>query len=581
MINFKNLKLPNGFSKSLFLIIISVQCFSLNHLSAEGSLKWDISTIKTWWLKHESISGFEKSIDELNDQVNDLISNSNYSKLGGSKNFVSLVSNLYWAKSFCLPFLNELETKKEEAFKEIQLMSSADVAQYLTKYSHFKDNRSRVTEILLDLRKHDPSLFKEYIKLAVAISLVWDTEFPENWPHHNVNKSDLPIDDSSYLGIYKFFINSQVGGKLFYDPRRMTVRELCFVVDSPLAQNELQYAQQIKIKKIRDLANLYKIIPYDQNRINGSVYVWPYGQYNLIKIGTKNGGICMDQSFFVSQTAKAMGIPSILFTGQGRTGAHAWLGTFDLSSGWNFEVGKWENENYPIGYALDPQTWNQTTNSELGFYLKSSGDSPSSLRGKAFLALALLNENTSKFSELVRHSASIIPRSMEPWEIEYKKLNDSRADLKSFGRFWSRWINNFKEERGLKAKGQISLLRIFNQLGMTSKAESLSKQIINENKSKRFDLGISIAHEEIEALHNQLKWDQAQQKFILALNNFGKDKTGGHLFYNLIQPYVQRCFQFKKFDEIDVAKELSEKYIERVSGTILDNDFKLLFDQIR
>ena len=116
---------------------------------------------------------------------------------------------------------------------------------------------------------------------------------------------------------------------------------------------------------------------------------------------------------------------------------------------------------------------------------------------------------------------------------------------------------------------------------MTSKAESLSKQIINENKSKRFDLGISIAHEEIEALHNQLKWDQAQQKFILALNNFGKDKTGGHLFYNLIQPYVQRCFQFKKFDEIDVAKELSEKYIERVSGTILDNDFKLLFDQIR
>ena len=216
MINFKNLKLPKCFSKSLILIFISVQCFSANYSLADRSFNWGISTKKTWWLKHESISEFEKSIDELNDQVNDLISNSNYSKLGGSKNFVSLVSNLYWAKSFCLPFLNELETKKEEAFKEIQLMSSSDVdvAQYLTKYSHFKDNRSRVTEILLNLRKHDPSLFKEYIKLAVAISLVWDTEFPENWPHHNVNKNDLPIDDSSYLGIYKFFINSQVGGKL-------------------------------------------------------------------------------------------------------------------------------------------------------------------------------------------------------------------------------------------------------------------------------------------------------------------------------------------------------------------------------
>ena len=62
------------------------------------------------------------------------------------------------------PFLNELETKKEEAFKEIQLMSSdVDVAQYLTKYSHFKDNRSRVTEILLNLRKHDPSLLRSIL----------------------------------------------------------------------------------------------------------------------------------------------------------------------------------------------------------------------------------------------------------------------------------------------------------------------------------------------------------------------------------------------------------------------------------
>ena len=46
--------------------------------------------------------------------------------------------------------------------------------------------------------------------------------------------------------------------------------------------------------------------------------------------------------------------------------------------------------------------------------------------------------------------------------------HNNNADLKSIGRYWSRWIKNFKEESGLKARGQIALLRIFKHLDIIS-----------------------------------------------------------------------------------------------------------------
>ena len=82
----------------------------------------------------------------------------------------------------------------------------------------------------------------------------------------------------------------------------------------------------------------------------------------------------------------------------------------------------------------------------------------------------------------------------------------------------------------MKARGQIALLQIFQEIRDEKNYESLSKQIISENKSKGFDLGISIDYEEIKNLQDKLKWIEAEDKFIFALNNYGKEKSGGHLF---------------------------------------------------
>ena len=559
-----------------FLTIFSTE------VTSQDLPKWNNKYHKWWWLNHGSVSDFTQSVDVLNKQINQHLNKDGIVKLSNTPYFFELVANIFCAKYFVLPYLNNHEKSDEDSFKQIQelISNNFSVPGYLTKYSHYKDNKIEVIKILLHLKNKNTNIFTEYIKLAVAVSLVWDVEFPDSWPHQNVSINDLPVRNSHFSNPYDFIVQSHLNEKLFYDPRRMTIRELCFVIDTPVSNKELLYAQQIKIKKVNDLEGLYKMIPYDQNRINSNLYKWPYGQYSLLKIGAKNGGICMDQSYFVCQTAKAKGIPSILFMGQGRSGVHAWLGTFELGGGWDFTVGKWESEKYPVGYALDPQTWSKITNSEMEYYLGSSGDSPSSSRGKVLLALALLNKNSPNFVNLIRFSSSIMPRSIEPWDIEFEWLTNNNADLKSIGRYWSRWIKNFKEESGLKARGQIALLRIFKHLDMKENYDSLSKQIINENKAERFDLGISIDCEEIKSLQDKLKWVEAEEKFVSALNNYGKEKSGGHLFYNLIQPYVHNLYLHKKNDQIEKARTLSRQYLVTTKGTILDNDFIKLFDQI-
>ena len=134
-----------------------------------------------------------------------------------------------------------------------------------------------------------------------------------------------------------------------------------------------------------------------------------------------------------------------------------------------------------------------------------------------------------------------MPRNIEPWDIEYNWIKENQFDLKTMGRFWSRWISNFKGEKGLKAKGQMALLGIFNELGMSEDASSMSSRIISENKTGRFDLGIAVNLNQIISLQNQSNWTLAEKKFKQALDDFDKSANNGHLFYNLIKPYIDNC----------------------------------------
>ena len=540
---------------------------------------WSKDRQVRWLNSHSSPTNWMMSVDLMNDRLLKVSQSHNINKLLSSAHFWDWVAQVYWSKEIIIPYFLKLNSSND-AFVNCKALLSVDgLSNKSLRYISSSDNKTKFAEILSAILADDEKRFKRYMNLAIAIAIVWDEPFPATWPHPNVNRSDVPFSNLDVLSLFKFFVTSHESGNLKIGLDRLSIRELCFVIDTPVQLNELKYAQQIRIKNIKDLERLYKIIPYDQQRINSETYQWPHGQYRPIDIGLKRGGICMDQSYFAAHAAKSQGVPSILFMGQGRSGGHAWVGFLESRGRWSLNAARWASEKYPVGFAYDPQSWERISDAEFEFVLKSNGDSPSQIKGKLVLAWALLNRDSARFQSLLQVASKIMPRSKEPWQIELNYLKESDADLDQMRVFWSRWITNFKGEKGTKAKGQIELLKILRKLNLDSAALKLSRQIINENRSGRFDLGVTVASDEVFDLQRAMSWEEAHRKYKIILEQF-KDSSGGHLFYNLIEPYVRNCLLDRRMDEASDAILLASKTIKPVPNSILFNDFEKLRSEV-
>lgn len=564
----------------LFLFILYVALvFPLRAEQKYSIPVWSKDLQQRWSNSHSNPTNWMKSVELMNDRLLKVGQSHSINRLLSSSHFWNWVAQVYWSKKLLAPYFHDLESSSD-AFKNCKALLSADgLSEKSVRYINASDNKIKFVRILSKLITDDEKKFKRYMNLAIAIAMVWDEPFPDSWPHPNVNRNDIPISDLDVLSLFNFFVMSHESGRLKIGLDRLSIRELCFVIDTPVQLNELKYAQQIKLKSIGDLERLYKIIPYDQQRINSETYEWPHGPYRLIDIGLKKGGICMDQSYFASHAAKSQGIPSILFMGQGRSGGHAWVGFLESKGRWKLNAARWASEKYPVGFAYDPQTWERISDTQFEFILKSNGDSPSHGKGKLVLAWALLNEGSSQFQPLLQVAAKIMPRSKEPWQIELNYLNESEVDLDAMKVFWARWITNFKEEKGTKAKGQIELLKILRKLNLDSAALKLSRQIINENRSGRFDLGVTVASDEVFDLQRAKNWGEAHKKYKITLEQF-KNSSGGHLFYNLIDPYVRNCLLDHRMNEASDAILLASKTIKPVPNSILYNDFEKLRSEV-
>ncbi|MCH2024987.1 MAG: hypothetical protein MK172_04545 [Verrucomicrobiales bacterium] len=566
--------------KLLCLLCVSVPlCFTLRADQKHTVPVWSKEVQRNWVRAHSDPAIWVANVERINDRLLNVFKRTGATKTLSMQHFWKWVGQVYWAKKFLIPYFHEMNST-DDAFQDCRsLLAVEGLGARSVSYVSETDDKIKFVQILSELLESDKRKFERYMNLAVAVALVWDEPFPDSWPHPNVNRSDLPIGGLDPLAVFNFYVSSHEMGKLKIGLDRLSIRELCFVIDTPVQLAELKYAQQIKLKSFKDLERLYKIIPYDQQRINNESYEWPHGPYRLIDIGAKRGGICMDQSYFAAHAAKSQGIPAILFMGQGRSGGHAWVGYLESRGRWKLNAARWASENYPVGFAYDPQTWERISDAQFEFYLKSNGDSPSRVKGKSVLAWALLNKGSPQFESLLRLASKIMPRSKEPWQIELNFLNERNASLNEMRVFWLRWISNFKEEKGTKAKGQIELLKVLRSLELDSAAMKLGRQIVSENRSGRFDLGITVASDGVFDLQKLKKWTEAHRKYKLTLEQF-QSSSGGHLFYNLIEPYVRNCLLDRRMSEASDAMALAGKIIKPVKNTILYNDLEKLRAEI-
>ncbi|MEM7386549.1 MAG: hypothetical protein AAF514_16540, partial [Verrucomicrobiota bacterium] len=277
---------------------------------------------------------------------------------------------------------------------------------------------------------------------------------------------------------------------------------------------------------------------------------------------------------------RAKGIPTIIFLGQGNSGEHAWIGYMTGDKRWNFEVARVRQENYPVGTAFDPQTWRRITDSEIQ-YLNRNPTAPASLnRARFLLTWASLNPDQPFYLDLIREARRTAPRDLRIWTLESEVLDERKAPTSEQTRFWQQWISTFGSQKDLKIKGQKRLLNVLEESGDTTGYNRLLKEMVNTTKGQRADLVISLAADRVFAHMEGQRWEEANRTFRGALTKLGR-KAGGHLFYELVQPYIQSCFSEGKDQLAAEAVAEAEKLFQPVAGTLLDQDLKQLQTLLR
>ncbi len=116
-------------------------------------------------------------------------------------------------------------------------------------------------------------------------------------------------------------------------------------------------------------------------------------------------------------------------------------------------------------------------------------------------------------------------------------------------------------------------------MGDAKGAERLRDRVVAENRSARFDLGISLAADAVFEKVSVGDWKAAEKEYETVMRRF-KRKAGGHLFYNLVQPYVNGCLQESQFELAEKAVENLLKDFDAQQGSILDNDMRKLVDTV-
>ena len=100
------------------------------------------------------------------------------------------------------------------------------------------------------------------------------------------------------------------------------------------------------------------------------------------------------------------------------------------------------------------------------------------------------------------------------------------------------------------------------------------------NRNQRSDLVVAVAAERVFVHIENKDWARARTTFRTAMTKL-RTKAGGHLFYQLVQPYVQSCLEENKTDYAREAMNEAGRSFEARAGSILDRDLRELAALVR
>ena len=224
------------------------------------------------------------------------------------------------------------------------LFTTPDAMEALLLSLKPEDDAAQALHTWAVLASEDPEARTKYRELALACALVFDKPFTPEW---NGERLQIPASQR-----YDFYKQHNEKGDLATHIHRLPASDLVWVVCAPVPVSELDWALKKMHLKQKNWGTAYDMVKYDMEKAVTGKMKHPYESYTFAEILDK-GGICGDRSYFAANTARAAGIPAVILGGDGKRGAHAWIGYESDEGEWSF-TGRMDG--YSAGHGSDAQT---------------------------------------------------------------------------------------------------------------------------------------------------------------------------------------------------------------------------------
>ena len=444
------------------------------------------------------------------------------------------------------------------------------------------DYLPKVLEILNILHAHDPVRFARYPSLALAIAVVYDVPPPPWWPHAQVSPEVLTRRLPSPLDAFNWFTKQDIAGRFYHRLTRLDAAELKFVVDVCAPFEELEWSQKKVDVTLAHLSRAYTMVRYIPARLKNDHLIWPGTNYTLPSI-LRDGGICTDQAYFATQAGKARGVPTLLFTGTGNDERHAWFGFLDGSQKWQFDAGRYAEQRFVTGLAIDPQTWRQISDHELKFIAEGFRTFPTFRNSQihtTFAADFLHHGNPNSASKAARRAVTSERRNLAAWELllaaddavargvatREATLREAAIAFQLYPDLEAGLINRLSAS--LRARGQ------------TSASDFEERRIAQKNHAGRTDLTVQQAR---EILLRSIATDPLAGR-IRTYNSLvdGMGRGAGIGFYDqVVVVAVEHLSSEGKYKEALQAARRAQHNLKVEPGSQFEKDLARLLDGLR
>ncbi|MCI0743015.1 MAG: hypothetical protein L0Y72_28635 [Gemmataceae bacterium] len=473
------------------------------------------------------------------------------------------------------------------------------------------DNLPKALALFRQLWKEFPDKIETYASLAIATSVVWDSEKGVyDYRHHQERtKSNMPEKLVDAVGNYRYVLDNEkiMEGRT----KNLPWEFLVFVVDHRTPLKERGWAQQYYLSQKGRPVAWHQDVPYDHDMLKGEKTKdskfkpkLQDREYNLSNI-LHHGGVCAMQADFAARVGKSVGVPAVYCSGQSaHRGWHAWWMYIRIEGATADQVacklisdGRFAGKDlFFTGNVLDPQSGQKMLDRDMerrlwlvGFDRAGKRQSELIMRAYPWLSEELAFDAKTKTAYLDK-CLKVCPYNEEAW-LEFARLAKSDSfqspeEKKIVRAHIATVTKSFANYPDFVWKLFPDLARVLPDA--KEQLKQYEKVVALFEKNGRADLACDARLKITELLVEQSKWQDAAKGLFFTINKFPTEgryipkltkklqevvpnyKTGAQELANMYLSLIPAMYRFYEKDEIDYAKKMRDQAYDYFRANSMD-----------